>query len=222
VVIVKPRGKNPLVPIVQEAGWASEPVWTQKLEEKSFRPRRESDLDRPVVQPVARHYTDWATRCHTDTVTLHIYDYNFMIYNIYIYMLTKTKRVTERVRSLSVLNKLHWNNEIYYYGTTVLTHIGLHFRWPLFYFLPSWFRTVTALCINKLLSNEISADINRLWIYMKRLPSDESGEHIDHFCIIKSSYGCQGNKPETEKTKKEFEETMWRCGMDCTGLEKAM
>jgi hypothetical protein len=31
-----PRGKDPPVPIVQEAGWAPEPVWTQRLEEKSF------------------------------------------------------------------------------------------------------------------------------------------------------------------------------------------
>jgi hypothetical protein len=30
-----PRERTP-VPIVQEAGWASEPVWTQRLEEKSF------------------------------------------------------------------------------------------------------------------------------------------------------------------------------------------
>jgi hypothetical protein len=29
-------GKGPPVPIVQEAGWASEPVWTQRLQEKSF------------------------------------------------------------------------------------------------------------------------------------------------------------------------------------------
>jgi hypothetical protein len=29
-------GKNPLVPIVQEAVWASELVWTQRLEENSF------------------------------------------------------------------------------------------------------------------------------------------------------------------------------------------
>jgi hypothetical protein len=33
-----PRGKDPPVPIVQEAGWAPEPVWTQTLEEKSFAP----------------------------------------------------------------------------------------------------------------------------------------------------------------------------------------
>jgi hypothetical protein len=30
-------GKGPTVPIVQEAGWAPEPVWTQRIEEKSFR-----------------------------------------------------------------------------------------------------------------------------------------------------------------------------------------
>jgi hypothetical protein len=30
-----PPGKEPPAPIVQEAGWAPEPVWTQRLEEKS-------------------------------------------------------------------------------------------------------------------------------------------------------------------------------------------
>jgi hypothetical protein len=30
-------GKGPPVPIVQEAGWASEQVWTQRLEEKFIR-----------------------------------------------------------------------------------------------------------------------------------------------------------------------------------------
>jgi hypothetical protein len=33
-----PPGEGPPVPIVQEAEWASEPVWTQRLEEKSFAP----------------------------------------------------------------------------------------------------------------------------------------------------------------------------------------
>jgi hypothetical protein len=58
---VNPEERTP-VPIVQEAGWAPEPVWTQRLEEKSFRLCRGSNLDRPVVQSVVRHYTDWATR----------------------------------------------------------------------------------------------------------------------------------------------------------------
>jgi hypothetical protein len=47
-------GKGPPVPIVQEAGCAPEPVWTQRLKEKSF----SSAGDRtPIVQSVARHYT---------------------------------------------------------------------------------------------------------------------------------------------------------------------
>jgi hypothetical protein len=33
-----PPGKGPPVPIVQEAGWALEPVWTKRIEEKSFAP----------------------------------------------------------------------------------------------------------------------------------------------------------------------------------------
>jgi hypothetical protein len=51
--------KEPPVPIVQEAGWAPEPVWTQRLEEKSSA----SVVDRtPAVQSVVRHCTDWANR----------------------------------------------------------------------------------------------------------------------------------------------------------------
>jgi hypothetical protein len=34
-------GKGPPVPIGQEAGWASEEVWTQKLQEKSFASARD-------------------------------------------------------------------------------------------------------------------------------------------------------------------------------------
>jgi hypothetical protein len=33
-----PPGKGPPVPIVQEAGWIPEPVWKQRLEEKSLAP----------------------------------------------------------------------------------------------------------------------------------------------------------------------------------------
>jgi hypothetical protein len=49
-----PPGKRPPVPIGQEAGWAPEPVWTHRPEEKSLA----SVEDRPVVQSVARHCTD--------------------------------------------------------------------------------------------------------------------------------------------------------------------
>ena len=44
------------VPIVQEAGWASGPVWTgaENLAPPGFDPR--------TVQPVGSRYTDYATR----------------------------------------------------------------------------------------------------------------------------------------------------------------
>jgi hypothetical protein len=58
---VLPPGKGPQVPIVQEAGWVPEPVWTQRIEEKSFAPGGDRTPYRPVVQPVVRHYTAWAT-----------------------------------------------------------------------------------------------------------------------------------------------------------------
>jgi hypothetical protein len=51
-------GKGPPVPIVQKAGWAPEPVWTQRLEEKSLASAVYRTSIAPVVQSVARHYTD--------------------------------------------------------------------------------------------------------------------------------------------------------------------
>jgi hypothetical protein len=54
-----PRGKNPPVPIVQEAGWTLELVCTKRLEEVSFA----SAADRtPVVQSVVAQCIDRATR----------------------------------------------------------------------------------------------------------------------------------------------------------------
>jgi hypothetical protein len=50
-----PPGKEPQVPIVQEAGWTPEPVWTQGLEEKSSATVGDRT---PIVQPVVRHCTD--------------------------------------------------------------------------------------------------------------------------------------------------------------------
>jgi hypothetical protein len=50
-----PPGKGPPAPTIQEAGWAPEPVWTQRLKEKSSA----SAGDRtPVDQSVVRHCTD--------------------------------------------------------------------------------------------------------------------------------------------------------------------
>jgi hypothetical protein len=50
-------GNGPPVPIVQEAGWATDTEARGKI----LCPCRGSNLDRPVVQSIARHYTDWAT-----------------------------------------------------------------------------------------------------------------------------------------------------------------
>jgi hypothetical protein len=52
------REKGPTVAIGQEAGWAPEPVWTQRLGGKVLCLCRGPNLDRPVVQSIARQYTD--------------------------------------------------------------------------------------------------------------------------------------------------------------------
>jgi hypothetical protein len=54
-------GERTSLSIVQEAGWAPEPVWKQRLEEESFCICRGSNPNCPVVQSVVRHCTDWAT-----------------------------------------------------------------------------------------------------------------------------------------------------------------
>jgi hypothetical protein len=59
-------GKGHPVPIVQKAGRASEPVWTQEVRIKIIWPCRGSNPDRPVVQSVIRHYTDWASPAPTN------------------------------------------------------------------------------------------------------------------------------------------------------------
>jgi hypothetical protein len=55
-------GKGPQVPILQEAGWAPEPVWTQRLHEKSFRLCRGSNFNRLVFKSVVRHCAAWVPR----------------------------------------------------------------------------------------------------------------------------------------------------------------
>jgi hypothetical protein len=49
-----PPGKGPPAPIVQEAGWAPEPVWTQRIEEKSFAPAGDRT---PIARTPARSQT---------------------------------------------------------------------------------------------------------------------------------------------------------------------
>jgi hypothetical protein len=50
-------GRGHPVPIGQEAGRAPEPVWTQRLEEKSFYLCQGSNPNHLVVQSAIRHYT---------------------------------------------------------------------------------------------------------------------------------------------------------------------
>jgi len=49
-------GKGPTLPNGQEAGWATELVWTERLEEKFFFTFAGDRI--PFVQTVVRHYTD--------------------------------------------------------------------------------------------------------------------------------------------------------------------
>jgi hypothetical protein len=56
-----PRGKDPGTHCT--VGWMGPRSGLDtEARGKMFCPCRGSNLDRPVVQPVARHYTDWATR----------------------------------------------------------------------------------------------------------------------------------------------------------------
>ena len=54
-----PPGKEP-VPIAQEAGWGSGPVWTDA---ENLAPP--PGFDPRTVQPVASRYTDWAIAAST-------------------------------------------------------------------------------------------------------------------------------------------------------------
>jgi hypothetical protein len=51
-------GKEPPVPIGQEAGWVPEPVWTQRLEKKSFCLCQGLNPNHLVDQSIVRHNTD--------------------------------------------------------------------------------------------------------------------------------------------------------------------
>jgi hypothetical protein len=54
-------------PLDRRLGGPQEPVSAQRLEGKSFFSCRGSNTDRPVVQSVVRHYTDWATPAPRNT-----------------------------------------------------------------------------------------------------------------------------------------------------------
>jgi hypothetical protein len=68
-----PKRALPPVPIVQEAGWASEPVWTQRIHEKSFAPA--GDRTRLSRLSVVLHYTDYVTYPSSHSLNLNLYWY---------------------------------------------------------------------------------------------------------------------------------------------------
>jgi hypothetical protein len=99
-------GKGPPVSTGQEAGWAPKSVWTQRLEEKSFRLCRWSNLDRSVVKPLARHYTDWATRLTQKRTTLHYPEKLKPSSLVYVYCLSFILLLPSTTSSVSIAKPL--------------------------------------------------------------------------------------------------------------------
>jgi hypothetical protein len=73
-----PPEKHPPVPIVEEAGWATHPIWTVWSREKSLAP---VGNESQAVQSVALRYTDWAKSAHTGEnihMIKNLHDINFI------------------------------------------------------------------------------------------------------------------------------------------------
>jgi hypothetical protein len=68
-------GKEPPVPIGQEAGWAPEMVWTLWSRDKSLTP---AENRTPAVQFSAHRYTDWAIPAPRNKF---IYSFICILYN---------------------------------------------------------------------------------------------------------------------------------------------
>jgi hypothetical protein len=91
-----PPGKEPPVPTVQEAGWAPELVWTQRLEEKSSASVGERT---PAVQSVVRHCTDWAAPAHSECLCRWWYITAFFVLDLYIVCLPSPSGTEEHTDS---------------------------------------------------------------------------------------------------------------------------
>jgi hypothetical protein len=77
-----PPGRGPPVPIVQEAGWASELIWTRRLEGKSFASAGEriSIAQSPSPQPVTvlSYPGPWKVKVNKQKIITYCNDYLFM------------------------------------------------------------------------------------------------------------------------------------------------
>jgi hypothetical protein len=99
-----PPGKGTPVPIGSEDGWAPEPVWTKRLEEKSSAPIGDQT---PIVQPVVRHYTAWATAAPLKFVEKiihkHVYKYIATTNNVdkIQYILSRTWNVKNNCQNIA-------------------------------------------------------------------------------------------------------------------------
>jgi hypothetical protein len=128
-------GKWPSVPIGQEAGWAPELVCTQRLEEKSFRLCRGSNLYLPVVQRVARYSTDWDTRLtqlqiaslHRSIWTTELLLHVFKLYGTVQLLKTKINCFYSETSKMGCQRRNHWLRNR---GTLCVAWSGLsHTSW---------------------------------------------------------------------------------------------
>jgi hypothetical protein len=93
-----PPGKGPLVPIGQEAGWPPEPVWTQRLEEKSFASAGGRNSDLPVIQSSQTLY------CLNYRVSL-----TFMHFGKYPYYMLKRMMYVYNIHLLRTVYQSCWD-----------------------------------------------------------------------------------------------------------------
>jgi hypothetical protein len=82
-----PPGKGPPVPTGWEAGWASEPVWTQRLEEKS------AGDQTPFVHSVVRLYTAWSIPAPLKFISTSKYKFVRFLFPICVYNALSTLRM---------------------------------------------------------------------------------------------------------------------------------
>jgi hypothetical protein len=101
-----PRGKSPPVPIVQEAGWAPEQVWTQRLEEEILCLCRGSNPGRPVTVLTEVRNLQKQRRfllCSTPNCSFHSYIY------VHLHILHTCIYTYTHVRGLYFLSTLFSN-----------------------------------------------------------------------------------------------------------------